>query len=138
MADQYTPPQPPQVRRQQISPMMLAAAQHGSGAQPGTQQAGGELVDQLGQKISELEKWTSDVNTLVSSLKPELKALLGPIAQVGKAFQKEVMEMKKRAGQSVPGQAPQAGAQQGQEQGDGAGGADVPNPAEGAAVNMAS
>lgn len=122
-----------------MSPMMLAAQQQqGAGAQPGTQQAGSELVDQLSQKIGELEKWTSDVNTLVSSLKPELKALLGPIAQVGKAFQKEVMEMKKRAGQSVPGQPPQAGAQQGQDQGDGAGGADVPNPAEGAAANMAA
>lgn len=123
-----------------MSPMMLAAQQQqagGGGAQPGTQAAGGELVDQLDSKIKELEKWTSDVNTLVSSLRPELKALLGPIAQVGKAFQKEVAEMKQRAGQSVQGQMPQAGAQQ-QGSGDGAGGADVPNPAEGASGNMAA
>lgn len=130
-----SPPTPPQIRQQQQSPspMMMAAQQQGAPQGGGAGQGSAEMIGQLDQKIQELEKWTSDMNMILSSVHPPLKALLGPIAQVGKALQQETTELKKRAG--AQGQQ-SAGGQQGG--GAGAGGADTPNPAEGAAADMAA
>lgn len=113
---------PPEIRAQGQAPQGPAAfMQAGQAAQGPGAPIGGDPIALLEQKIVELERWTSDMASLVQTIHPPAGALLVPIAQAGKAFQAQIQQLRQRMGGSAAAQVS----------------APRPTPAEGAPVRPA-
>lgn len=61
-------------------------------------QAGMEVVQQISQKIQELDRWAQDMQRLIKTAHPPLMPLLQPIAQAGLDLQRAITELSKRSG----------------------------------------
>jgi hypothetical protein len=63
------------------------------------------MVDPVGMlegKMKELEQWMADMLPLTNAVHPPLKALLVPMANIGKAFETEIAALRQRTAQPSP------------------------------------
>jgi hypothetical protein len=59
-------------------------------------------VSMLEAKLRELEQWMADMLSLTNRVHPPLKALLVPMANIGKAFEAEIAELRQRTQEPSP------------------------------------
>ncbi len=110
MATGATPPLPPDVVQQQEAPpdqqQSVFSAQ---GAKPGE---GMQVVQQVMQKVQELDKWVGETKQLLESFDPSLVPLFKPIAEAGMKLAEAVQKKSQQSGMAkgspqVPPQPPQ-------------------------------
>jgi hypothetical protein len=116
--DPSLPPLPRDIQAQQVPPSsLLLGLAEGSvpqGAGPSAQSSspaaglGQNPVQLLRQKLSELERWASEMMDLLQNVLPSAQPLLVPIANAGKAIQSQIDKMEKRVA-AGPGSQPVEG-----------------------------
>ncbi len=102
---------PPGIVQQQASPEAAQSVFSQQGLDQPKSPEGNETLQQLQQKLQELDQWASSTKTMLDQFDPSLSVLLQPIAQAGMDMAKALQEKAQRSGMArgssvVPPNAP--------------------------------
>ena len=113
MAAQAQPPLPPEIVQQQQAPpeqQESVFSPQAGGPQPSAQ--GNQTIQQIQQKVQELDAWAGDMKNLLSGFDPSLMPFLEQIGKAGTQLVEAIETKAKRSGVAkgspvVPPQPPQ-------------------------------
>ena len=95
MSPQTAAPLPPDIVQQQSPEQAQSVFAQQGLDQP---QQGMQVVQQIGQKLKELDQWAQQIKTLLDNFDPSLSVLLVPIAQAAQDMMKALQEKAQRSG----------------------------------------
>ena len=94
------PPLPPDIQQQQQSPEAAQSVFSANGLNQPASQGGAQVLQQVQAKVQELDKWATEMKTMLDQYDPSLSVLLQPIAQAGMDLAKALQQKSQQNGQA--------------------------------------